>query len=423
MAVGSGLSSSFGIATETTVGTPAAVTRFFEFDSETLSLRKKIVQGVGLRGGGIDKRAARRILVSREAQGDVTLSPTTNGYGLLISHLLGSFTATATSIGSGLYQQIHNPGPLAGKTFTGQLVRPDTTGTLTQEAFTYTGCKVTGWEISSTQGGEVKLKMTVDALDEATPSNGFANTVLSALTVAGATSMSTAATIPTGSWVTVGIAGIGAEVVQTGVPSGAGPYTIPVVSPGGLTLPHPSASPVGSATGVNYVVGTALQAASYTAGTNLFAFEEGQLIAGGTTSVVGGVWTNTGGQPVGNVRKVLLKVKNQLKVDRYALGQLTRNEQLDNGFRDYMGTFDIEYGGRAFYDAFASDTPIAMQLKFTTPQGGVLQFYMPMAFQNDGSCPQVGGPDVIVQKIALEFLNDGTNGAMQVVYTSTDVSL
>jgi hypothetical protein len=51
---------------------------------------------------------------------------------------------------------------------------------LTQEAFTYPGCKVTDWEVSVAQNAQVKLKLTIDALDEATPSNGFAATTLAA---------------------------------------------------------------------------------------------------------------------------------------------------------------------------------------------------------------------------------------------------
>src|SRR2546430_791703 len=81
----------------------------------------------------------------------------------------------------------------------------------------------------------VQLKLTIDALDEATPSNGFAATVLSAGTTAGAVSFTTAASIPAGSYVTIDT-GLNAEVVVTGTPSGSGPYTIPVATVGGLKV-------------------------------------------------------------------------------------------------------------------------------------------------------------------------------------------
>lgn len=422
MAVGSGLSASFGIAQETTPGTPVAVTRFFEFDSEGMALKKHTAQGAGLRGGGLVKRANRRILVAREAAGDVNFNPPTAGLGLVLQHMLGSFGVTPTSIGGGLYRQVHNIGPLAGKTFTTQIVKPDTTGVLAPQAFTYPGCKVTDWEVSVAQHSEVKLKLTIDAFDEATPSNAFANTVTSSAITAGAVSFSTVATIPAGSWVVVD-SGAVSEVVQTGTPTGAGPFVVPVTSPGGFSQAHASGVTVGSATNVNYGAAAALQAASYLAGTNLFAFNQGKLVAGGSTTNVSGVWTNTGGQVVANVRTVSVKGKNPVKGDRFGLGQTVKSDQLDNNWREYSASVDVEYNGRAFYDAYAADVPLCLVFSFTTAAGAVLSFFMPVGLQEDGSGPKVAGPDILIQKLALTLLDDGVNGALQVVYTSTDVAV
>ena len=421
MALGAGLSGTLGIATETTVGTPVAVTRFAEFDSETMAMKKTVAQGSGLRGGGLVRRAQRRVLVSRMAAGGVSFDAMTNGFGLFLQHMLGSFTTTPTSIGGGLYRQVHNTGALSGKSFTTQIVKPDTTGVLAQQAFTYPGCKITDWELSAAQAGQVKMKLTIDALDEATPSNGFASSTLSAAVLAAATTITTAASIPAGSWVVVDI-GLLAEVVQTGTPSGAGPYTIPITSTGGLSQAHASGVYVGSATNVNYGAATAFQTASYTASANLFTFLQGKIVAGGTTSVVSSVWTNTGGQTVANVRTITVKGKNPVKADRWGLGQATRSEQLDNAFRDYTGSADVEYNGRAFYDAYAADIPMCVVLTFTNPAGAVLQIFAPVGFQEDGASPAVAGPDILIQKLALTFLDDGVNGALQVVYTSTDVA-
>ena len=162
--------------------------------------------------------------------------------------------------------------------------------------------------------------------------------------------------------------------------------------------------------------------ASYTAGTSLFAFQQGKLVAGGTTSSVSGVWTNTGGQTVANVRTATVKGSNPLKVDRWGLGSAVRSEQLDNNWRDYSAAIDVEYNGRAFYDAFAADIPICLVLTFTTSAGAILQVFAPVGFQEDGSSPQVTGPDILMQKLSMTILDDGTNGALQVVYTSTDVA-
>jgi hypothetical protein len=74
------------------------------------------------------------------------------------------------------------------------------------------------------------------------------STTLSASTVAGATSITTAATIPTGSTITIDT-GVNIEYATTGLPTGAGPYTIPIVTPvAGLAKAHTSAVTVVSQT-------------------------------------------------------------------------------------------------------------------------------------------------------------------------------
>ncbi|MFF4644989.1 hypothetical protein [Streptomyces sp. NPDC001389] len=74
------------------------------------------------------------------------------------------------------------------------------------------------------------------------------STTLSSSSIAGATSISTAATIPAGSTIRIDTAG-NTEYAITGTPSGAGPYTIPIASPAtGLTLPHSSSVAVVSQT-------------------------------------------------------------------------------------------------------------------------------------------------------------------------------
>lgn len=420
MAVGSGLSATVGFATETTVGTPVAVTRFEEFDSANLGMKKHTVQGAGLRGGAFVRRAARRALVSREAGGDVMFDVTTNTLGLVLQHMLGSFATVPVSLGGGLYQQVHNIGSLQGKSFTTQLVKPDTTGVLGPQAFTYPGCKISSWEVSTQQNQQLKLKFTVDALDEATPSNGFATTTLSAAVAAGVSSLSTAATIPAGSYVTIGV-GLNAEVLLTGTPSGTGPFTIPLTK--ATIYAHAAGVSVGSATGVNYGAAVALQTASYTPNTTMFTFLNGSLAVGGVTSVVGGVFTTTGSTVAPNVRTVSIKGTNPLKSDRWGLGQAVRSEQLENNWRDYACAVEIEYASRYYYDVYAADAPLSLVLNFAAPNGAILSFFVPVAFQEDGASPDVTGPEILIQKLAMTILDDGVNGSFQVVYTSTDVAV
>ena len=417
MAVGSGISATLGIATETTVGTPVAVTRFVEFDSESMQMKKHTVQGTGMRGGGLVQRSSRRQIVAREVQGDINFDVPTAGFGLFLQHMLGSFSTTPTSLGGGLFRQIHNIGTLQGKAFTTQILRPDTSGVLTQEAFTYPGCKVTAWELAVKQTGQLTAKLTLDALDEATPGNAVANTTLASAATANATTISTAATIAVGSYITIDVGTVRETVLTTAV-SGTGPFTVTIATP--LAFAHASGSAVGSATGVNYGAAVALQTATYTAGTGIFDFSGGQLIAGGSTSSVSGLWTNTGGQVVANVRDVTLKGTNALKVDRWGMGSQIRNEQIENNWRAYEVDAEVDYNSRLLYDAYMADTPMALVWSFASRSGASLSFYMPVGFQEDGAVPNVGSEDIIIQKLQFTVLDDGVNGAMQAVYVSTD---
>ena len=77
---------------------------------------------------------------------------------------------------------------------------------------------------------------------------GVSTTLAAAVGAVGATTISTTATIPTGTAIKIDT-GTDAEYAITGVPSGAGPYTIPISSPtGGLAKTHLNAVAVVGAT-------------------------------------------------------------------------------------------------------------------------------------------------------------------------------
>jgi len=78
---------------------------------------------------------------------------------------------------------------------------------------------------------------------------GTGSTTMSSAAVAGATSISTAASIPASTLVQIG-SGATAQVVTTGTPSGAGPYTIPITTPStGLAYAQASSTAVVPVTG------------------------------------------------------------------------------------------------------------------------------------------------------------------------------
>jgi len=96
---------------------------------------------------------------------------------------------------------------------------------------------------------------------------------------------------------------------------------------------------------------------------------------------------------------------------------------LENNWRDYTAVVQVEYNNRTYYDAYAADANIALQVKFVNPAGAVLQIYAPVTFIEDGASPQVAGPDIIIQTLNLTLLDDGVNGHLQAIYTSTDAAV
>lgn len=166
--VGSGISGQYGFAQEVTVGTATvAGMRFLEADGDGLKQTKKTVQGKGLHAGGLYLRTGRRAYTTREATGDVTMDVTTNGFGLIFQHMLGSFGSLFTNTQVGVtpaWTQVHRPGSLKGKALTIQKGAP--TNAAVVEPITYTGCKITDWELSCKVDDLVKLKLTVDSMDE-----------------------------------------------------------------------------------------------------------------------------------------------------------------------------------------------------------------------------------------------------------------
>jgi hypothetical protein len=166
MATGTGLDAQFGFAAETTVGTAVTVTKFAEFDKESLKFDAGYLEPTGLRVGRKFKRASRVVQSRKSVSGDVELAVASRGMGLLWKHAVGS-TATAVQIGtSTAYRQVHTPIGMVGLGLTMQVGRPEPSGTV--RPFTFRGCKVSEWEVSISDGEVASLKLSVDGWDETT---------------------------------------------------------------------------------------------------------------------------------------------------------------------------------------------------------------------------------------------------------------
>ena len=183
MALPSGLAGSVGIVTEATPGTPLAPTHFLEFNSEAMKIVKNTVTGVGLRAGGLYQRTSRRVVTSWGAAGTVGFDAPFSGLGLWLQHMIGSFgtfSSVVQQASTTAYLQTHTPGPLAGSTFTMQVGKPDSSGTV--RPFTYTGCKIEDWTLTAELNKFAVMALTIDAFQELTPDNPQGTTAGPALT-------------------------------------------------------------------------------------------------------------------------------------------------------------------------------------------------------------------------------------------------
>ena len=160
MAIGSGIGSQLGIATESTFNTSVTVARFYEFTSESIQYGKKTAVGMGLRAGGQLPRSQRRVVTTNEATGDITLDLPTRGLGLLLAHATGSFPSPNT-VTTGVYSYSFSLGDVYGHSMTAQVGVPQYNGTVTP--ITVSGAKVSNFELAVANGGIATGKFGIDA--------------------------------------------------------------------------------------------------------------------------------------------------------------------------------------------------------------------------------------------------------------------
>ena len=159
----------------------------------------------------------------------------------------------------------------------------------------------------------------------------------------------------------------------------------------------------------------------------VFHFAQAQIFTGGTVSTTSGVTTVSSPVLAGNVKSGSIKQATPLDIERYFAGKLGfKDEQLQNDLRPVTGSMVVEWlSSEARYDAFASDTPTAIEFQFIGPAIGTgsdlatLSFLVPNMFL-DGETPKMGGPEVVTQTLPWTGLDDGTNNVIQATYITLD---
>lgn len=151
-----------GLSTnEGTYGTPVTpVTRFSEYNSESIEETEGRTEGDPLRTGTLVKRNDRFTPYFSGAAGTIQLDVMTKGFGYWLQHMLGA-VATTGPVETTVFTHTGTMGETFGKSFTAQLNRPfDPAGT--NQAFTYSGGKVVDWTLSNSVDGNLIAELGLD---------------------------------------------------------------------------------------------------------------------------------------------------------------------------------------------------------------------------------------------------------------------
>lgn len=154
---------------------------------------------------------------------------------------------------------------------------------------------------------------------------------------------------------------------------------------------------------------TALAVASYPTTNKALSWVQGTITIGGSAT---------------DIKKLKLKGKNNLKDDRFFLGNVLRKQPLESALREYTGTFDTEFNGLTNYNRFVSGTEATIVLTFQGLTISGIYKYQTVVTMNvrfDGDTPAVGGPDIIMHALPFKVINNGTL-SIKVEYQTTDTT-
>lgn len=152
-----------GLVKETTWGTPVVVTRFFEYESESIKPELTTWESKALRASSRGPRYDRTMNWVHGYAGSVSLPVLSKGFGILLEHMTGLVTTGATV--DSVTTHTGTVATLCGKGLTAQFNDPLGACGDTPQAFTYEGGKIAKWTLKQEQGGV--LMFEADLLFEA----------------------------------------------------------------------------------------------------------------------------------------------------------------------------------------------------------------------------------------------------------------
>ena len=375
-----GIDAQIGYALESTVGTPTTVTAFLPLVSETLSQDITRLESTGIIAG-------RRVLTSQQYNGgDITVSGSVQhelynrGLGKLFTAMFGAVTTT----GAGPYTHTFTPGDLTGDALTVQVGRPATDGTT--YPFTYAGMKVASFEIACAAGEIATLGMDLVGsreIDFRTVTDGVTTSGSAAITSASAS---------------FNASDVGNPISGTGIP--AATTILSVTSSTAATL---SANATVTGTGVTFTLGLALASASYPATIKPLKFNHASVTIGGSSV---------------NVKSLNISGNNGLDDSRRFLGNQRISEPLEANLREYTGTVELEFTDLTQYRRFVTGSEAALVAAFVSGTDSVT---VTTNIRVDGSTPQVGGREILMQSVPFKCIASGADStAITAVLVNSD---
>jgi hypothetical protein len=162
-----GLGSQFGAKKETTWGTAVTVDKFFEYESESLSLTPNYYDGLGLRAGRTFGTASRTKKTTRQAGGDVSIVFPQKLGGFFLDLMVAPTITPIVATGSAYNSTFNIGASVPNKSATLQVNKPTTAGVDT--AFTYPGAVLRSAAFSMEVGGVLTATFSWVVKDETTP--------------------------------------------------------------------------------------------------------------------------------------------------------------------------------------------------------------------------------------------------------------
>lgn len=155
MALKSGLAAQLGVKAESTWGTFVAPTRFYPLISESLTEEIDRIESEGIVTGLRVLNSAQWAAGNVDVGGDIQTELYQQGMGALLKACFGAVSTT----GAGPYTHTFTPGDLTDDHLSVQVGKPDGAGTV--QPFSFSGMKVTDWELSMEAGGLVTLSTSL----------------------------------------------------------------------------------------------------------------------------------------------------------------------------------------------------------------------------------------------------------------------